>query len=95
MFTDEYIFSKNTWDLGARGIRARGLSHCDEKQLKRLKCRKETFKTGFSWKKKTLVSATDSGGICCSDIYLFSLACIYYYIFHLSALSCLLGLSCA
>jgi hypothetical protein len=28
----------------------------------------------------------DSGGICCSDIYLFSLACLYYYIFHVSAL---------
>jgi hypothetical protein len=30
LLTVEYTLQKDTWDLGARGIRARGLSDCVE-----------------------------------------------------------------
>jgi hypothetical protein len=44
---------KDRWDLGARGIRARGLSHYDVGSWKD-EPRKKISKIGLSWMKKTL-----------------------------------------
>jgi hypothetical protein len=42
---------KDTWDLGARGVRARGLC---SRQLERLKPHKKISKIDLSWMKETL-----------------------------------------
>jgi hypothetical protein len=45
---------KDTWDMGAIGVRARGLSDYVEGSWKRLKSRKKISKTDSSWMKETL-----------------------------------------
>jgi hypothetical protein len=45
-----------------------GLSDCVEGQLERPNSRKKISKIGLSWLKETLISASDRGIYCCSDI---------------------------
>jgi hypothetical protein len=54
MFTIEYILQKDTWDLGARGIRARGLSDCVESSWRNRNNARKYSRFGLSWMKETL-----------------------------------------
>jgi hypothetical protein len=53
--------------MGLRSKRTFGLCWG---QLEKLKPRKKIYKTGLSWMKQTLISASDRGRNYCSDIFI-------------------------